>query len=107
MDAIDPGEGGNTGTEWDETLLDRVFLTRVIEPGDESGGRWVRDRGVREVARRLRQGGPVPPGVSARRWAGLRARAERADPRRDLATAAEAGVRFIAPGQAEWPGQLD
>ncbi|MBT2409179.1 DNA-processing protein DprA [Streptomyces sp. ISL-12] len=97
----------SAGEEWDETLLDRVFLTRVIEPGDESGGRWVRECGVREVARRLRRGGPVLPGVSDRRWAGLRARAERADPCRDVATAAAAGVRFVAPGQTEWPGQLD
>ncbi|NEY33161.1 DNA-protecting protein DprA, partial [Streptomyces sp. PRKS01-65] len=55
----------------DPELLDRIFLTRVIEPGDEAGGRWVRECGVREVARRLRADGPALPGVSARRWAGL------------------------------------
>jgi DNA processing protein len=88
-------------------LLDRVFLTRVVEPGDEKAGRWVRELGVPEVARRLRAGGPPLPGASARRWAGLRARAEAAEPDRDLALARAAGARFVAPGETEWPGQLD
>ncbi|MER5752875.1 DNA-processing protein DprA [Streptomyces sp. NPDC002088] len=91
----------------DGDLLARVFLTRVIEPGDEIGGRWVRELGAREVARRLRDGGAALPGASAQRWAGLRARAGRAEPARDLAVAREAGVRFVGPGEAEWPGQLD
>ncbi|CAL9410213.1 Putative DNA processing protein DprA [Streptomyces sp. enrichment culture] len=97
----------NAGGGVDPELLDRVFLTRVLEPGDETGGRWVRERGVREVARRLRADGAALPGVSAKRWAGLRARAERADPRGDLAAARAAGVRFVCPGTLEWPGQLD
>jgi DNA processing protein len=88
-------------------LLDRVFLTRVIEPGDEIGGRWVREFGAGEVARRLREQGPPLPGVSGKRWTGLLARAGQADPRRDLAVAREAGARFVRPGGAEWPGQLD
>ncbi|MGW7255895.1 DNA-processing protein DprA [Streptomyces sp. NPDC054834] len=87
--------------------LCRVFLTRVLEPGDETGGRWVREHGVREVARRLREGGEPLPGVSGARWAGLRARAGRAGPERDLEIAGAAGVRFVCPGDAEWPAQLD
>ncbi|MFF5104994.1 DNA-processing protein DprA [Streptomyces sp. NPDC000134] len=97
----------SAGGEDREGLLDRVFLTRVVEPGDERAGKWVREHGVREVARRLREGGPPLPGASERRWAGLRARAEGAEPDRDLALARAAGARFVAPGQAEWPGQLD
>lgn len=42
-----------TGDEPDGELLDRVFLARVVEPGDEIGGRWIREWGVREVASRL------------------------------------------------------
>ncbi|MFL4907329.1 DNA-processing protein DprA [Streptomyces sp. MMS24-I2-30] len=91
----------------DDDLLSRVLLTRVVEPGDEVGGRWLRQHGVREVARRLRAGGQPLPGVSGRRWAGLRARALRAEPSRDLEVARAAGVRFVAPGDAEWPVQLD
>ncbi|MCX5035063.1 DNA-processing protein DprA [Streptomyces coelicoflavus] len=96
---------GNTAAEGE--LLGRVFLTRVLEPGDETGGRWVRERGVLEVARRLRERGRALPGVSEKRWAGLCARAGLADPRRDLAVARSAGARFVVPGTAEWPGQLD
>ncbi|GGY86543.1 DNA-processing protein DprA [Streptomyces poonensis] len=87
--------------------LDRIFLARVVEPGDELGGRWLRELGARAVVRRLtRDDGPLP-GASERRWAGLRARARRADPEQDLAQAGQAGARFVCPGDGEWPGQLD
>ena len=88
-------------------LLARVFLSRVLEPGDEVGGRWLRELGAVEVARRLRDGGPQLVGITDKRWAGLLDRAEQAEPERDLAVAQEAGMRFVAPGEGEWPGQLD
>ncbi|MFF5855054.1 DNA-processing protein DprA [Streptomyces sp. NPDC012751] len=91
----------------DDDLLGRVFLGRVIEPGDEAGGRWVREFGPAEVARRLRHGQAALPGVTATRWAGLVARAGRAEPERDLAVARAAGARFVRPGDGEWPRQLD
>ncbi|MCF4140553.1 DNA-processing protein DprA [Streptomyces sp. Tue 6430] len=87
--------------------LARAFLTRVLEPGDEVGGAWVRERGAGEVVRRLRAGREALPGVTGQRWAGLLARAARAEPERDLAAAREAGVRFVCPGDTEWPGPLD
>ncbi|MFJ5732899.1 DNA-processing protein DprA [Streptomyces paradoxus] len=90
-----------------EELLGRVLLTRVIEPGDEAGGRWVRELGVGAVVRRLGEGGAPLPGASGTRWAGLVARAQAARPHRDLEAARDAGVRFVSPGDAEWPGQLD
>ena len=93
--------------EPDDELFGRVLLTRVLEPGDDIGGRWVREFGAGEVVRRLRKGGPALPGASGKRWAGLLARAEAARPARDLAAARDAGVRFVSPGDAEWPGQLD
>ncbi|MET7489221.1 DNA-processing protein DprA, partial [Streptomyces sp. NPDC005538] len=85
----------------------RVFLARVVEPGDEVAGRWIRELGAAEVVRRLRDGGPQLVGVTDRRWAGLRARAGLVEPGRDLAVARDAGVRFVCPGDAEWPAQLD
>ncbi|HLL37160.1 MAG TPA: DNA-processing protein DprA [Streptomyces sp.] len=91
----------------DPDLLARVFLTRVIEPGDETAGRWVRELGAAEVARRLKGADGPLPGVSGRRWDGLRARARRAEPERDLDLARAAGVRFLGPGDGEWPRQLD
>ncbi|MFF5044509.1 DNA-processing protein DprA [Streptomyces nigra] len=91
-----------------EALLDRVFLSQVLEPGDETAGRWVREYGPATVVRRLRDDTEPPlPGVGPKRWEGLRARAERADPARDLAVAQDAGMRFLSPGDAEWPRQLD
>jgi DNA processing protein len=90
-----------------DDLLCRVLLTRVIEPGDEVGGRWVREFGAREVVRRLKEGEAALPGASGKRWAGMVARAAAARPGRDLEAARDAGVRFVSPGDAEWPGQLD
>ncbi|CAM5654392.1 hypothetical protein STENM36S_02854 [Streptomyces tendae] len=92
------GGGGAPGDRpADDELLGRVFLARVLKPGDEAVGRWVRERGVLEVVRRLREGGRALPGVSEKRWAGLCARAGRANPRRDLAVARSAGARFRGP----------
>ncbi|MFJ5211396.1 DNA-processing protein DprA [Streptomyces nigra] len=99
---------GTGSPEGGEALLDRVFLNRVLEPGDETAGRWVREYGPATVVRRLRDDTEPPlPGVGPKRWEGLRARAERADPARDLAVAQDAGLRFLSPGDAEWPRQLD
>ena len=61
----------------DDDRLARVALARVIEPGDELGGRWLREFGAVEVARRLVTGGEPLPGASAKRWEGLRGRAGR------------------------------
>lgn len=52
-----PGAARGGGGPEDRELLGRVFLARVFEPGDEAGGRWVRERGAPEVVRRLREGG--------------------------------------------------
>ncbi|GAA5058663.1 DNA-processing protein DprA [Streptomyces similanensis] len=93
--------------EGEAEAVARVFLGRVVEPGDATVGRWVRELGAVAVVRRLRDGGPRLAGVSDRRWSGLCARAAPADPERDLVTAREAGVRFVCPGDPEWPRQLD
>ncbi|MEV7340105.1 DNA-processing protein DprA [Streptomyces sp. NPDC093544] len=91
---------------YDERMA-RVALTRVFEPGDELGGRWLRELGAVEVARRLVEGREPLPGASVKRWEGLRGRAARMQPERDLAQAQDAGVRFICPGEPQWPAQLD
>ncbi|MFE2127750.1 DNA-processing protein DprA [Streptomyces amritsarensis] len=94
----------------EEELLARVALTRVLEPGDARGGRWIREHGAAGLLRLLT--GPEaqwqpPPGVGPERLAAYRRRAELADPRRDLELAAGAGCRFVFPGCAQWPTQLD
>jgi DNA processing protein len=102
------GAGAEAGRrDRDADLHARVLLNRVVEPGDEAGGRWMHRAGPVAAARRLGEPGPPPTGLTARRWAGYRARAEQADPARDLTAAREAGVRFLRPGTPEWPAQLD
>ncbi|WP_263165288.1 DNA-processing protein DprA [Streptomyces sp. SCSIO ZS0520] len=85
----------------------RALLTRVIEPGDETGGRWIRRFGPCEVAERLSRRAHPLPGVTGTRWEGLCKRAVHANPRQDLAAAHRAGARLVCPGDSEWPAQLD
>ncbi|MGW0733465.1 DNA-processing protein DprA [Streptomyces sp. NPDC002851] len=92
---------------WEGERLARVALTRVLEPGDETGGRWLRSYGATELLHRLTADDRPLPGVTPRRLAGLRARAAHARPADDLETARAAGARFICPGDVEWPAQLD
>ncbi|GLV81249.1 hypothetical protein Slala03_09380 [Streptomyces lavendulae subsp. lavendulae] len=102
--AVEPGE--EAGAE----VLARVALTRVLEPGDECGGRWLREHGAVGLMRILTGDGAetgVLAGVGPERIAGYRRRAALAEPRRDLAEAAAAGCRFVPPGSPEWPTQLD
>ncbi|MFC8078712.1 DNA-processing protein DprA [Streptomyces sp. NPDC057307] len=94
----------------DERLA-RAALTRVIEPGDENGGRWLRKYGARGLMELLTS----PEGadderlgeIGPRRIRGLRARAAATDPERDLSVVAGIGGRFVCPGDQEWPTQLD
>lgn len=88
----------------------RAALTRVFEPGDERGGRWIREIGPVELIRRLTgtdAAARTLKGVTPARLAGYRLRASGADPARDLADVAAIGGRFVCPGDREWPSQLD
>ncbi|MFF0447080.1 DNA-processing protein DprA [Streptomyces sp. NPDC004609] len=94
----------------DAERIARAALTRVMEPGDERGGRWLAEFGARELLARLTTpdtDGAGLPGAGPRRLVGYRTRAAAADPHRDLAAIAAAGGRFICPGDGEWPTQLD
>lgn len=90
-----------------EERLARAALTRLTEPGDENVGRWLGRMGAVRLVRGLTGAGPPPEGAREDRLAGCRARAGALDPRGDLATVARLGGRFLCPGDAEWPGQLD
>ncbi|MFG3494592.1 DNA-processing protein DprA [Streptomyces sp. NPDC047928] len=94
----------------DEERLARAALTRVIEPGDEHGGRWLREHGPAELLARL-TADPYRPGsltgAGERRVEGLRTRTAHLRPHEDLAAAEAAGARFLVPGDPEWPAPLD
>lgn len=90
-----------------ETRLARAALTRVVEPGDELAGRWLRVLGPVGLMRLFRGGGSPPSAVTEERLAGYRARAVGLDPAADLSAAESVGGRFVCPGDHEWPAQLD
>jgi len=102
----DGGDDGPCAVDAEERLA-RGALTRIFEPGDELIGRWLRTCTPQEVLRALRRPGAPLPGAGDQRWAGLRARAERARPEADMAAVEAVGGRFLCPGDREWPGQLD
>ncbi|MGW7054589.1 DNA-processing protein DprA [Streptomyces sp. NPDC054887] len=96
----------------DPERLARAALTRVVEPGDEAAGRWLRKFGAVDLLRRLTavdgaEAAEALTGVTEKRLGGYRLRAAAADPERDLAAVAAVGGRFVCPGDEEWPGQLD
>ncbi|MFC9247040.1 DNA-processing protein DprA [Streptomyces sp. NPDC057136] len=88
-----------------------MALTRILEPGDERAGRWLRETGPVELVRRLTTADGSAeqlPGMTAVRLGGYRLRAAAAaEPERDLAAVAAVGGRFVCPGDREWPTQLD
>ncbi|MFI9098953.1 DNA-processing protein DprA [Streptomyces fildesensis] len=90
----------------EEERLARAALTRIADPGDETVGGWLRERAPRDVVREILAGVPLP-GASERRMAGYRIRAGVLDPGADLAAVAALGGRFVCPGDADWPAQLD
>ncbi|GAA3752755.1 DNA-processing protein DprA [Streptomyces tremellae] len=88
----------------------RAALTRVFEPGDETGGGWLGRFGAPRLLALLTgdedEAAARLTGARPRRLDGYRARAAAADPDADLAAALAGGARFVCPGDAEWPSQL-
>ncbi|MFB6889389.1 DNA-processing protein DprA [Kitasatospora sp. NPDC056327] len=88
--------------------LARAALSRLGEPGDVQLGRWLAGSDALGVVRAIRDGtAPGPPGPDDARLAAYRARMTGLDPVADLERVRAAGGRFIIPGDAEWPSQLD
>lgn len=94
---------GTAATEAER--LARVGLARLTEPGDprvaavvsEVGAQVLYAEVLRERAERVSR--PIREDASSR--AGGR------DPAGELADAERLGLRFVVPGDAEWPAQLD
>lgn len=86
----------------EEERLARVALNTIGEPGDPRLTRLVDLMGPVELHDRLQ----ADVGLSGLR-SETAARLEGLDPRRILDEAAAIGVRFVVPGDPEWPDQLD
>ncbi len=82
--------------------LARIALSRLGEPGDTRIAALVAELGAARLHAEL---------VAERDFEGLQtevaARLATSDPHRDLDTAARLGIRFVIPGDAEWPAQVD
>ena len=82
--------------------LARVALCRLAEPGDVRLAGAVVQLGASEVYDRLRQDRDVA-GV----YTDVASRLRDLEPERELEDAARRGIRFVVPGDAEWPAGLD
>ena len=82
--------------------LARVALGRLGEPGDPRITRKVQQLGAVRLYRQLCDDDPRLDLA-----ADTAARQEGLDPAAELERAARQGIRFVIPGDAEWPGGLD
>jgi len=80
----------------------RVGLSRLFEPGDTRLPRLVAQLGATRVFELLREEKDIAGAATD-----VAARLLELRPERDLEEAAARGIRFICPGDAEWPGGLD
>lgn len=78
----------------------RVWLSRVVEPGQLVVYNLIRRLGVCGLVERLLDG-TAPRGIRG----ATAERIARADPVQDLAAAERRGIRFLMPGDADWPAQ--
>jgi DNA processing protein len=88
------------GVAHDERLA-RVALGRLGEPGDPRLARLVADLGAERVYEHLREERDVT-GVAT----DVAARLHGLDPAAELERAARQGIRFLCPGEPEWPDRL-
>lgn len=83
--------------------LARAALCRLAEPGDPKIGQLVQDMGAVALYESLLQQRDPGEGV----YESVASRLMTLDPTTDLQRAARAGIRFVVPGDDEWPTQLD
>ena len=79
----------------------RAALSRLSEPGEQRLAAVVAELGAEQVCELLREEQDVQ-GV----YTDVASRLRGLDPERDLARAADVGVRFVCPGDEEWPERL-
>ena len=82
--------------------LARVVLSRIGEPGDPRLTDLVHDLGGETVLRSLRE-----QAADRELGADLAERLDGTDPARELDRASGQGIRFVVPGDEEWPTAMD
>lgn len=82
--------------------LARVVLSRVVEPGDTRTTGLVSELGATRVLELLRA-----DDTDHTLLTDLESRAAPVDPVRELERADRLGIRFVVPGDPEWPAGLD
>jgi DNA processing protein len=85
----------------DEERLARLALSQVFEPGDFRIAGLANQLGGVRLLEMLRTGEHDLP------RADVAARLRRAEPARQLEYGHRRGLRYVVPGDPEWPGQLD
>ena len=99
---MQPGPQSGPRLASEEERLARVALNSLGEPGDPRLARLVEAMGAQELCARLEDDVDL---------AGLRSDASERlsglDPRRILDGARQRGIRFVVPGDAEWPSSFD
>jgi DNA processing protein len=86
----------------EEDRLARVALARLTEPGDPKIASLVAQLGA--VRLRALLSDPAQAGPEARDVA---SRLQGVDPAADLERASRQGLRYVVPGDDEWPAQID
>lgn len=85
----------------DAERLARVTLSCAVEPGDGTTSSLVRQMGAERALEKARSAGEGEPGEM------LALRLAEVDAVRQLDQAERCGIRFLVPGDAEWPVGLD
>ena len=94
--------GSTTARAGDAERLARLALGRLGEPGDPRLASLVAELGAQRVHRHLAEERDVGGMLTD-----VAARLAELDPARDLERAERIGIRFVVPGDAEWPTSLD
>jgi DNA processing protein len=82
--------------------LARAALSRIAEPGHPALTDAVQEHGAETVLANLHE-----QAVRGEVGEDLAQRLSSADPERELETARARGIRFVVPGDAEWPSGMD
>lgn len=98
------GRATSPAADLDAERVARVELARLFEPSNASVTQLLRRMSGVELMARLRAD---PTAEASLRQSASSARLPALDAVRDLERAARAGIRFVIPGDREWPRQVD